>query len=71
MVTIADALHTLGVREDTLSPQEKEQLDRQGYLPLAGVLSEATLEALRGRIGELTLAEGADRGKEVHRLDVE
>ena len=67
MVTIADALHTLGVREDTLSPQEKEQLDRQGYLPLAGVVSGATLEALRGRIGELTLVEGADGGKEVHR----
>ena len=67
MVTIVDALHTMGVREDTLSDQEKKQLDREGYLPLAGIVSAATLEALRARIGELTVLEGADGGKEVHR----
>ena len=67
MVTIADPLHTLGVREDTLSLQEKEQLDREGYLALTGILSAETLEALRDKIGELTILEGADGGKEVHR----
>ena len=67
VVTITDALHTLGVREDTLSDQEKEQLDREGYLPLTGVLSAETLKALRDRVRELTDLEGADGGKEVHK----
>ena len=33
------ALYELGVRDDTLTTVEKEQLDRDGYLPLEGVFT--------------------------------
>ena len=65
-MTITEALSALGVREDTLTDAEKEQLDRDGFLPLPGVLSAEQVDALRWRTRELSLQEGADAGKEVH-----
>ena len=32
-----DALENLGVRPDTLTQQEKDQLDQNGFLPLSGI----------------------------------
>jgi ectoine hydroxylase-related dioxygenase (phytanoyl-CoA dioxygenase family) len=63
---IAEALFELGVRDDTLTAEQKEQLDRAGYLPLPGILSPAQVEAIRQRQAELLAAEGENAGKEVH-----
>ena len=65
-MNIQQALTELGVREDTLTPEEKAQLDRDGFLPLPGILSAAQVEALRQRQAELLAEEGAEAGKEVH-----
>src|SRR4029079_4147834 len=61
-----NALAALGVRPDTLTPGERTTLDRDGFLPLPGILSPDQIDALRARIGELLAAEGDDAGKEVH-----
>ena len=65
-MTITEALDTLGVREDTLTAAEKDQLDRDGFLPLPGILTMEQVDALRRRTRELSLQEGAEAGKEVH-----
>ena len=65
-MTVDEALRELGVRPDTLSEEEETFLDRQGYLPLPGILSFEQVDQLRNRLAELTEAEGEDAGKEVH-----
>ena len=65
-MTITEALYALGVRDDTLIASEKEQLDRDGFLPLPGILSAEQVDALRRRTRALFLQEGEDAGKEVH-----
>jgi hypothetical protein len=65
-MTTMEALRTLGVRDDTLTPEEKEALDRDGYVLLPGILAPAQIEALRARQAELLAAEGENAGKEVH-----
>ena len=47
---IGEALHMLGVRDDTLSEPEKDQLDTEGYLPLPGVLSAADVAGIRAAL---------------------
>lgn len=63
---IEDALHALGVREDTLTGEEKARLDRDGYLPLPGILTPEQVDQLGARLDQLTAEEGAAAGKEVH-----
>ncbi len=63
---IKQALYELGVRDDTLTPDEKAFLDREGYLPLRGLLSAEQVEALRKRQEELLAEEGDQAGLEVH-----
>ncbi len=63
---IAQALYELGVRDDTLTPDEKAQLDANGYVRLPGILSAAEITALRARQQELLDAEGDKAGLEVH-----
>jgi len=65
-MNIREALYELGVREDTLSQVEKEQLDRDGYLPIPAVLTQEQVEALRERQAQLLAVEGENAGKEVH-----
>ena len=60
------ALHRLGVRDDTLSPDEKQFLDENGYLALPGVMSPDQVRAFTQRLEELIAEEGANAGKEVH-----
>lgn len=64
--TMQDALEALGVRPGTLTQQEKDQLDRDGYLPLSGILTPERLDGLRQRLHELIQAEGDQAGIEVH-----
>jgi ectoine hydroxylase-related dioxygenase (phytanoyl-CoA dioxygenase family) len=63
---IAEALAELGVREDTLTTEEKQFLDTQGYLPLRGMLTAEQIEAFRKRQEELLSEEGDQAGLEVH-----
>ncbi len=65
-MTVQEALYALGVRDDTLTPQQKAQLDCDGYLPLPGILSAEEVEALRTRQGKLLAEEGDKAGTEVH-----
>ncbi len=65
-MNIAEALYELGVRDDTLTDDEKEQLDRDGYLPLRGLMTPEQVEAIRQRQAELLAEEGENAGKEVH-----
>lgn len=65
-MTIAEALFALGVREDTLSDAERNQLDSQGFLHLKGILSMQQVEAMRQRLAELLAEEGDKAGLEVH-----
>jgi ectoine hydroxylase-related dioxygenase (phytanoyl-CoA dioxygenase family) len=65
-MTIQEALTELGVRDDTLTAEEKEQLDRDGYLPLYNILTVEQVEAFNNRLAELLAEEGTEAGKEVH-----
>src|ERR1700691_4522195 len=63
---MATALAELGVTEQTLDTATIERLDRDGYAPLYGILSDAQITTIRARIAELTAAEGDEAGREVH-----
>jgi ectoine hydroxylase-related dioxygenase (phytanoyl-CoA dioxygenase family) len=63
---MATALRDLGVTDDVLTYAEKEQLDRDGYLPLEGILTPEEVAGLNQRLAELTAAEGDRAGLEVH-----
>ncbi|HEX3806644.1 MAG TPA: phytanoyl-CoA dioxygenase family protein [Gaiellaceae bacterium] len=51
--------------DDTLSAEERDTLDANGFLVLPEVLDDAWLAELRERIAELQELEGRDAGKEV------
>ena len=63
---IEDALYELGVRNGTLSSEEKRFLDENGYLSLPAVLSQRQVQVFRDRLQELEREEGEEAGKEVH-----
>ena len=64
---IREALAQLGVRDDTLTAEEKSELDTQGFLHLPGILSQAQVDAINARTAELLAEEGDKAGTEVHR----
>jgi ectoine hydroxylase-related dioxygenase (phytanoyl-CoA dioxygenase family) len=63
---MASALAGLGVTASSIDDETRERLDRDGYAPLVGVLSEPLLAAMRKRLAELVAAEGERAGLEVH-----
>lgn len=63
---MATALAELGVTERTLDAASKEQLDRDGFVPLFGVLTDEQVTRIRARLAELMAAEGDRAGLEVH-----
>src|SRR5436305_1194423 len=63
---VQEALAALGVTEQSLSQAEKEQLDRDGYLPLPNILSADQIAQMTRRMDELIALEGEAAGKEVH-----
>src|SRR5260221_3063996 len=65
-MNIQEALHSLGVRDNTLTAEEKDKLDRDGYLPLPGILSAQQIDKIAARLDELVRQEGENAGKEVH-----
>jgi hypothetical protein len=52
-MTTSEALYALGVRDDTLSAEEKLKLDHDGFLPLHGILSQAQIADMLVEIGRL------------------
>ncbi|HVU13183.1 MAG TPA: phytanoyl-CoA dioxygenase family protein, partial [Phototrophicaceae bacterium] len=60
------ALAALGVTDQTLTQAEKDQLDRDGFLPLANIMSADVIARINQRVTELIAAEGEEAGKEVH-----
>ncbi len=65
-MNISQALYELGVREDTLTDGQKQQLDINGFLPLGKILTSVQVESLRARQCELLVKEGDSAGLEVH-----
>ncbi|MEO8394506.1 MAG: phytanoyl-CoA dioxygenase family protein, partial [Chloroflexota bacterium] len=63
---LREALASLGVTEQSLTQEEKDKLDRDGFLPLANILSAQQIAQLTSRLDELIALEGAEAGKEVH-----
>ncbi|MEM1211755.1 MAG: phytanoyl-CoA dioxygenase family protein [Planctomycetota bacterium] len=63
---INQALIDLGVSDATLTSQERQALDSDGYVVLEGVIDSAWLEGLRGTFEALYEREGASAGSEVH-----
>ena len=63
---IQEALQELGVRDDTLSTEEKAFLDANGYLPLHDVLTPERTAAMADRLVALAEAEAAAAGTEFH-----
>ncbi|HLH99869.1 MAG TPA: phytanoyl-CoA dioxygenase family protein, partial [Acidimicrobiales bacterium] len=62
-------LATFGATTSTLDETQRTRLDRDGYLPLPGILSSEQVEALRRRFGQLLAAEGDQAGLEAHQED--
>lgn len=62
-------LATFGATTATLDDTQRSRLDRDGYLPLPGILAPEQVEALRRRFGELVDAEGDRAGLEAHQED--
>lgn len=60
-----DTLKKLGVTPSTLSREEKDFLDTNGFLNLGILLSGNQLNAIREKIKELLATEGEDAGKEL------
>ena len=65
-MNVPQALTALGVTEHTLTQEEKDKLDRDGYLPLANILSAEQIAHIIKRTDELIAIEGEAAGKEVH-----
>ena len=63
-MTVHDALEQLGVRPDTLSDEERADLDRDGYLPLHDVMGTGLAAKLRSRFQELVEEESERAGLE-------
>lgn len=61
-----EALHQLGVTEDTLTAAEREQLNNAGFVLLPGILSPAQVAAFNARLDELLEIEGDKAGLEMH-----
>ena len=60
------ALHNLGVREDTLSDEEKTSLDEKGYVPFYDFITQDQLSGFKERLDEIASEEGDEAGLEVH-----
>lgn len=63
---IQEALVSMGVNEDTLSAEDKNNLDVNGYVAFENILDTAWLERLRDKYEELMEKEGQSAGIEVH-----
>lgn len=65
-MTLQEALDTLGVRDDTLTEEEKAQLDRDGYLLLRDMFTKEQAARFAARLDALLAEEGERAGCETH-----
>jgi ectoine hydroxylase-related dioxygenase (phytanoyl-CoA dioxygenase family) len=63
---MTSALAGLEATAGSIDDQTREMLDRDGYAPLTGILTEHHLTLMRTRLAELLAAEGERAGLEVH-----
>ncbi|HJZ46324.1 MAG TPA: phytanoyl-CoA dioxygenase family protein [Roseiflexaceae bacterium] len=61
-----EALCALGVRDDTLTEDDRARLDEDGFLPLYGILAPEQIAAISARLTALLDEEGEQAGTEVH-----
>lgn len=66
MMNMQTALTEFGVTDTTLSADEINFLDEQGYLPLPNILSDERVAMFRQRLDDIAAAEGDKAGTEVH-----
>ena len=62
---IDPALYKLGVRKNTLLKEEKDFLDKNGYLILGQLLDNNQVDLVNNRISELLKKEGEKAGSEL------
>ena len=65
-MNVPEALAALGVTDQTLSPAEKDHLDREGYLLLPNMLTPEQIAHMAQATDALIAIEGEEAGKEVH-----
>lgn len=63
---IEEALALLGATDDTLSSDERRQLDEKGYIVVPGLIDRQWLTELQETFDRLLEEEGAAAGSEVH-----
>lgn len=66
IMKIEKVLAGLGVTDETLSADEKKELDENGYVVFPGILSAEQVARFNARFDELLAQEGAEAGKEMH-----
>src|SRR5688572_17272438 len=67
-MSMEEALQTLGVTEQTLTPQQRKDLDENGFTIFYNVIEPAGLAALRDAFERISAAEGAKAGSEVGQM---
>jgi ectoine hydroxylase-related dioxygenase (phytanoyl-CoA dioxygenase family) len=60
-MTLQESLSELGVRDDTLTPEEKQKLDDDGYLPLLGIMTPEQAASMRVAAEAIFAAAGGNR----------
>jgi ectoine hydroxylase-related dioxygenase (phytanoyl-CoA dioxygenase family) len=63
---LSQALQEFGVNDDTLTQDEKNQLDENGFVLLRNILSPEQVESFNARLDELLSEEGEQAGIEMH-----
>jgi ectoine hydroxylase-related dioxygenase (phytanoyl-CoA dioxygenase family) len=67
-LSMDEALAALGVTDQTLTPQQRQELDERGFTIFYNVIDPAWLAELRDAFERITEAEGPDAGKEVSQM---
>lgn len=67
-MSLDEALAACGVTDETLTPQQRADLDTQGFTVFQNVIDPAWLAALRDAFERITAAEGEAAGKEVNQM---
>lgn len=65
---MAEALTACGVTATTLTPQQRAELDEQGYTVFPNVIDATWLASLRDAFEQITAVEGENAGKEVNQV---
>lgn len=64
--SLVHALAALGVKDDTLTPAEKTQLDEQGFVNLGQVITPQEAKTMADAIDRISAEEAENAGKDFH-----